>query len=178
MFYPSQVLWHHPSVDTSKPLLTKEQAQRLMFALYDVDFLSWSATEIHTHLQRIEGFGGPGMNPGLQTEGRFLMQRVPALVILRLGSVLEECIGHLCGQLLPAGSFEGVRMLERIKAVNRVRSIDVPVLSALWKLRVTVAHDVEAEVTWDEVKQYEKAVEALVEPLAKETDPDGYGPGT
>jgi len=149
-----------------------------MFALYDVDFLSWSAIEIHDHFQSVEKYGRSGLNPILQTEGKFLMQRVPALVLLRLGSVVEQCIDQLCIKLLSVGDFEGLRLLARLKAVNHVRSIDVTALTALWKHRNRSSHDLDAEVTWDDVKGYEKVVQALVEPLAKEADPDGYSPRT
>jgi hypothetical protein len=160
----------------SESLLTKDDARRLMLALYDVDFLSWSALEIHRQLQSAPDYDESGMNRNLQTEATFLMQRVPTLVMLRLGAVVEECVEKMCEGLLGPGQYERKRLLERVKGVNAVRPLDVTGLTALWQTRNAVAHNVEAAVSWENVRAFELIAEALVKPLAIEADPEGYTP--
>jgi hypothetical protein len=159
----------------AKPLLTEAEAERFMFSLYDIDFLDWSAQEIHKRIRMRPYDEDHGVH--LETEGNALLKNaVPSLLILRLGVLVEQCVGVLCSRLFDRDACKDLGVKERLTEISKLRTINVVGLKSVWLLRSRVAHNPKKVVTWDDVTKHTKVVWDFVEPFAKETAPDMFQP--
>ena len=137
---------------------TKAEAEKMMFGLYDIDHLAWTAQDLHVHTD----FEHKERDATLVLEKTF-----PTLLMQRLGAYLEECINTLWDIRFPETGQSRIPMEVKLKTLRHLHEINYEAINSVWKARNNIAHNPKHHITWREFDKHINNVGLFVSQFAE-----------
>ena len=155
-------------------------AQKVLYSLYDLDHLMWQAKDIHeradfgSHLVEMKHHSF--YTNDFTNDADDVFEAFPALAMLRLGIIVEDCVKLICDVLHPEWKIEAEGVRGKLRAIQERHELDVNALIKVWTARSKVAHNSSAVITWEELDEHSKATWKFINAFANLSEPKPFLP--